>query len=189
MIAVSIRALTISGFSSTQATEATLPISMKENQMTESPVPAHGSQPSTGESAEAFRGFEIAFKEAQLQEARDLKEATTETRRVQIKEMIGAQISDVAWAALVKRAHDAAKQGAREYLLLRFPGDLCTDGGRAINNPPDPSWPQTLRGEAAAIYERWHAVLQPLGFSLSAQMIDFKDGKPGDVGLFLFWGE
>ncbi len=87
------------------------------------------------------------------------------------------------------QAAKAAEHGEKQYLLLRFPSDVCTDDSRAINNPPNPAWPQTLRGEAADIYNRWHTALRPLGFDLSAQVLDFPGGKPGDVGLFLRWGE
>jgi len=72
-------------------------------------------------------------------------------------------------------------------LLLRFPSQVCSDGGRAVN-VPDPGWPSTLRGEAAEIYLRWSHDLQPQGFHLSARVVDFPDGMPGDIGMFLVWG-
>jgi hypothetical protein len=31
--------------------------------------------------------------------------------------------------------------------------------------------------------------LKPPGILLSARLLDFPDGKPGDVGLFLVWSE
>ena len=31
--------------------------------------------------------------------------------------------------------------------------------------------------------------LKPRGFALSARVLEFPDGKPGDTGLFLSWGE
>jgi hypothetical protein len=83
---------------------------------------------------------------------------------------------------------EAAEHGDREFMLLRFPSDLCTDRGRAINSAL-PEWPQTLRGEAAELYLRWERELKPRGFHLSARVLDFPDGMPGDVGLFLGWGE
>jgi hypothetical protein len=39
------------------------------------------------------------------------------------------------------------------------------------------------------LYARWRNQLKPRGFHLAARVLDFPDGKPGDVGLFLFWGE
>jgi hypothetical protein len=42
-----------------------------------------------------------------------------------------------------------------------------------------------LRGEAAELYLRWERDLKPLGFGLSARVLDFPGGKPGDIGLFM----
>jgi hypothetical protein len=46
-----------------------------------------------------------------------------------------------------------------------------------------------LRGEAAEIYLRWKRDLRPHGFRLTARVLDFPGGIPGDIGLFLVWGE
>ena len=73
-------------------------------------------------------------------------------------------------------------------MLLRFPSQLSSDGGRAIN-VMEPRWPGTLRGEAAEIYLRWERDLKPHGFHLTARVLDFPGGIPGDIGLFLVWGE
>jgi len=78
-------------------------------------------------------------------------------------------------------------RGETEFLLLRFPSQLCSDSGRAIN-VPDPDWPETLRGEAAEMYLRWERDLRPRGFHLTARVIDYPGGMPGDVGLYLVWG-
>jgi hypothetical protein len=53
----------------------------------------------------------------------------------------------------------------------------------------EPRWPGTLRGEAAEIYLRWERDLKPHGFHLTARVLDFPGGIPGDIGLFLVWGE
>jgi hypothetical protein len=84
-------------------------------------------------------------------------------------------------------ARIAAERGAKEYMLLRIPAELCVDDTRAINNPPNDAWPDTLRGETADIYRRWDTVLRPHGFHIAAQVLTFPGGKPGDVGLFLRW--
>jgi hypothetical protein len=153
--------------------------------------PVHDqSKPSADvQSAEAFRGFEQAFKDAQTQKMQDLKTEAVEHRHELVEAMIKTKIGDADWRDLVHKAQKAAEHGDKQYLLLRFPSDLCTDDARAINNPPNDTWPETLRGEAAEIYQRWNATLRPHGFNLSAQVLDFPDGKPGDVGLFLRWGE
>ena len=71
--------------------------------------------------------------------------------------------------------------------MLKFPCKLCTDRGRAVN-VPDPSWPATLRGLPAQVFLRWKQELRDRGFRLQARVIDFPDGVPGHVGLFLVWG-
>jgi hypothetical protein len=145
--------------------------------------------PSIDPSADAFRRFEKVFKGEQDQIKENLKGEIAELQRERVEEMIAGEITDVAWKELIDQARKAAEHGEKQYLLLRFPSDLCTDDSRAINNPPNPTWPQTLRGEAADIYNRWSMALRPHGFDLSAQVLDFPGGKPGDVGLFLRWGE
>jgi hypothetical protein len=77
--------------------------------------------------------------------------------------------------------------GEKEAMLLRLPSHLCSDGGRAVN-APRADWPKTLRGEAAEIYLRWERDLKPHGFGISARVLEFPGGMPGDIGLFLVWG-
>lgn len=93
-----------------------------------------------------------------------------------------------SWRSILQKARQAAGQGQTELMLLRFPSQLCIDGGRAIN-AMEASWPETLRGEAAEIYLRWEHDLKPHGFRLSARILDYPGGIPGDAGLFLGWGE
>ena len=149
------------------------------------------SPPTTVEdlSADAFRGLEMASKDAQVQNAADVETAAAAQRREQVKAMIDLHIDDAKWRDLLHQARQVAEHGGKEYLLLRFPSALCSDNLRAINNPPNDRWTDTLRGEAAEVYSRWRDQLRPRGFHLAARVLDFPGGKPGDVGLFLFWGE
>jgi hypothetical protein len=80
----------------------------------------------------------------------------------------------------------AAEQGRTEVQVLTFPSKYCNDGGRSINNG-DPDWPQSLEGFAKRAYEFYDKELRPLGYKISAQIINFPGGVPGDVGLFLKW--
>jgi len=73
-------------------------------------------------------------------------------------------------------------------MLLRFPSDLCSDGGRKID-VAERGWEETLRGEAAEIYDRWRKELKPQGFGLSARIVSYEEGIIGDIGLYLTWGE
>jgi CBS domain-containing protein len=116
------------------------------------------------------------------------RQARAEERRRDVIQMIETHISDNGWHGLLHHAREAAEAGEKEFLLLRFPSRLCSDDGRAIN-APDADWPTTLRGEAAEIYLRWERELRPRGFRIAARVIDFPDGIPGDIGLYLIWGE
>jgi len=139
------------------------------------------------ETADLFRGFEKAFKNAAIQRKEETKLAAIISRREQVETLIKSKMKDAEWDEMLDAARKAAQCGEKQYLLLRFPSDLCTDGSRAINNPPNDSWPRTLRGKASDIYQRWRETLQPQGFGLSASVLDFPGGQPGDVGLFLRW--
>lgn len=83
--------------------------------------------------------------------------------------------------------HNAENAGLTEIILIRFPSQLCLDGGRAIN-APDADWPKTLRGEPSDLFRRWRNELHPQGFKIAAQIINFPDGMPGYAALFLIWG-
>ena len=80
----------------------------------------------------------------------------------------------------------AVEKGQMEAMVYSFPSDLCTDGGRAINNS-DPNWPETLQGKAKEMYDAFKARIQPQGYKLKAMIINFPGGIPGDVGFFLNW--
>jgi hypothetical protein len=82
----------------------------------------------------------------------------------------------------------AAERGQTELMVMRFPNSICTDKGRAINNS-DPTWPDTLTGRPRQAYELWRDQLRGAGFRLSAMIIDWPGGLPGDVGFFLKWGD
>ncbi|MGF9761288.1 hypothetical protein AAII07_39470 [Microvirga sp. 0TCS3.31] len=89
---------------------------------------------------------------------------------------------------LKTKLRSAAERGETELMVMRFPNSLCSDKGRAINNA-DPDWPETLTGRPRQAYELWQNQLRPAGFRLSAQIIEWPGGFPGDVGFFLKWGE
>lgn len=86
----------------------------------------------------------------------------------------------------IKRIKRAFEAGERELMLVKFPSELCEDGGRRINNHLD-GWQDTLPGVFHKIYLWWEEELKPGGFSFSARIIDFPGGMPGDVGIFIGW--
>ena len=95
------------------------------------------------------------FENKEARRREDLRHSSEEKQKHEVEELIGTHISDESWRNLLHGARAAAEQGLKEFMLLRFPSQLCSDGGRAVN-VPDPDWPATLRGEAAEIYLRWN---------------------------------
>jgi len=63
----------------------------------------------------------------------------------------------------------------KEFVLIRFPSQLCSDGDRAIN-APDPNWPIILRSELADIFSRGVDELRPHGFQVAPQIVGVPDG-------------
>jgi CBS domain-containing protein len=141
-----------------------------------------------GLMAADFRRLVSDHKEREAKHRQEERCAVAEERRHRVAELIDQHINEEKWRGLMHQARLAAERGEQEFMLLRFPSQLCSDGGRAVN-ARDPHWPATLRGEAAEIYLCWERDLKPHGFRLSASVLDFPGGMPGDLGLFLNWGE
>jgi len=135
-----------------------------------------------------FRHLGDNFKHQGLLQQEEACRAAAEERQRKVKELVEEHISDESWRRILHDARHIAQQGGKEFMLLRFPCQLCSDGGRAVN-APDPDWPKTLRGEAAEFYARWQRDLKSAGFRLTSRVLDFPGGMPGDIGLFLTWGE
>ena len=80
----------------------------------------------------------------------------------------------------------AVRNGLSEVQVYRFPNTLCTDRGRAINQM-ETGWEKTLTGIPKEIYQLWSDYLQPRGYRISYQIIDFPGGMPGDIAITLSW--
>lgn len=126
--------------------------------------------------------LQYAKLEAELaREAREAEAAASLKQAFQSREL-AADVSDRI--NVVIRA--AAERGEREVLVLRFPSSFCKDGGRRINNGEE-DWPDSLDGFARTAFDFFVKELRPLDFTMRAQIMDFPDGLPGDVGLYLHW--
>jgi hypothetical protein len=148
-------------------------------------------QPATAEeeaSADTFRSLVGHFEQDELARRAEARHNSAEKRQQEVHELIAARLSEDAWQRMLRESRLAAQKGEQEHLILRFPSELCTDLGRAIN-APDPNWPATLRGVAAQVFMRWKHELRPHGFHLLARVVDFPNGIPGDIGLYLHWGK
>ena len=137
-------------------------------------------------SAEAFRDAVRACKAESLDQRQAIKREAQLERQRQIKALLEQHVSDAQWSEMLDKAKLAARSGEQEFMMLRFPSDLCSDGGRKIDVAEE-GWEGTLRGEAAELYSRWRTELKPRGFGLSARIVSYEDGIIGDIGLFLTW--
>ena len=88
-------------------------------------------------------------------------------------------------AAIINRA---VNNGLTEVEVGRFPNSLFTDRGRAINQQ-EAGWEATLTGLPKELFEFWKQYLQPKGYRLRYQIVDWPEGKPGDIGITLSWGQ
>ncbi|QQO37224.1 hypothetical protein JJC00_17395 [Bradyrhizobium diazoefficiens] len=82
----------------------------------------------------------------------------------------------------------AVRNGLTEVQVYRFPNTLCIDKGRAINQM-EKGWENTLTGIPKEIYQLWTDYLQPRGYRIAYQVIDFPGGVPGDIGVTISWGD
>src|SRR6201988_3046838 len=80
----------------------------------------------------------------------------------------------------------AVRNGLTEVQVYRFPNSLCTDKGRAINQM-EKGWEKTLTGIPKEIFQLWSDYLQPRGYRIRYQIIDFPGGMPGDIGVTISW--
>nr|WP_207199583.1 CBS domain-containing protein [Rhodoplanes elegans] len=149
---------------------------------------ASGPKPAEELSAAGFRGLVERHEKDEDALRADVHRQTEEKRHHEVNEMLAAELSEAMWNRMLHEAKIAAEKGEAEHMLLRFPCELCTDHGRAVN-VPDPEWPATLRGLPARVFLRWQEELRPKGFGLTARVVDFPGGIPGDIGLFLNWGK
>jgi len=131
----------------------------------------------------------IALVEAEKASAEIRKQAAAEAEKKALLERF-EKPSGVAddermkrVAAIIKRAVD---NGFTEVEIVRFPNQLCTDRGRAINQQ-ERGWEDTLTGLPKELFVFWQEHLKPRGYKLRYQIAEFPGGMPGDVGITLSW--
>ena len=133
-------------------------------------------------TAGSFRELVTIAKQVGRHDAVAVKHLAALERERQIEAML---LDDKQlWVKRLDRAQAAAAQGESSSELIRFPCDLCSDGGRKID-VAELDWPSTLRGEAAEVYARWERELRPGGFRLRAQIVEYLDGIPNNIALSL----
>jgi len=132
---------------------------------------------------------QIALREAEkaTAAARELTAADAEKRDLIEKLAKPSGISDEERlekvAAIIRRA---SSNGLTEVEVGRFPNQLCTDRGRAINQA-EPGWEKTLTGVPKELIEFWEKYLKPRGYKVAFHVAEFPGGVPGDIAITLKW--
>jgi hypothetical protein len=137
-------------------------------------------------SAEDLRMTVLKAKMEEIERRDKAREAEKAKLEAFTASFLGSHVNDDELAMIRRLIANAVKDGEFEALVYTFPSDLCTDRGRAINNS-EPHWPETLRGKAKELYDRFQANAKPKGFKLKAMIVNFPGGMPGDVGFFINW--
>jgi len=132
---------------------------------------------------------QIALREAEKASAAMKERSAADAEKEALIEKF-SKASGVSDEERLKRAiaiiNRAAKNGLTSVEITRFPNQLCTDRGRAINQR-EPGWQDTLTGLPKELYVFWEKYLKQQGYKLGFQIVDFPGGMPGDVGITLSW--
>jgi uncharacterized protein (DUF2267 family) len=137
---------------------------------------------------DVMKKIALAEAEEASKEARLRAEAEAEKKALldQLTKPSGLS-DDEAIVRAIKIIERAMHNRLTEVQVHRFPNQLCTDKGRAINQQ-EPGWENTLTGVPKEIYQLWHKYFRQRGYKLRVQIVDFPGGVPGDVGMTLSWG-
>jgi hypothetical protein len=132
----------------------------------------------------------LALKEAEeaSKQAHQHAEAEAEKKALLNRLSKPSGVSDEeAIQRAMKVIERAVANGKTEVQVHRFPNQLCTDKGRAINQQ-ESGWENTLTGVPKEIYQLWAKYFRPRGYKLKVEIVDFPGGVPGDVAMTLKWG-
>jgi hypothetical protein len=139
-------------------------------------------------ASDFMKKLALAEAEEASKQARQFAEAEAEKQALldRFKKPSGLS-DDEAIQRAIKIIERAVSNGKTEVQVHRFPNQLCTDKGRAINQQ-EPGWENTLTGVPKEIYQLWAKYFRSRGYKLKVEIIDFPGGMPGDVAMTLKWG-
>ncbi len=139
-------------------------------------------------ASDFMKKLALAEAEEASKQARKLAEAEAEKKALLDQFTKPSGLSDEeAIQRAIKIIERAVSNGKTEVQVHRFPNQLCTDRGRAINQQ-EAGWENTLTGRPKEIYEFWAKYFRPRGYKLKVEIVDFPGGVPGDVAMTLKWG-
>ena len=123
---------------------------------------------------------------AKMEEERLLERKKQDQKAALREAFMAREIQPEAIDRINKAVSIAAQQGKHQLEVLTFPSNFTSDRGRRIN-AADPEWPDSLSGFARKAFEFYAKELRPLGYKLSAEIVTWPDGLPGDVAMYLKW--
>jgi hypothetical protein len=150
----------------------------------------------------------FAERDASRQRDREAAEQLQQRRNEELAQfrqrLEDFQLTDDIINSGMTRIKRAFERGETELMISAFPSSFCTDSGRTvmnagaspINKPTrdqlaaradEPEWLATMPAGVRKVFDFWRAQLKDGGFKFGARIINFPDGKPGDVGLFISW--
>jgi hypothetical protein len=142
------------------------------------------SLPSAGD---LMKKIALAEAEEASKQARQLTDAEAEKKALLDHLRGPSGVSDEEGIRRAMRVIErAVSNGLTEVQVYRFPNELCTDKGRAINQQ-EPGWEETLTGIPKEVYQLWAKYFRPRGYKLRVEIVDFPHGMPGDVAMTLKW--
>ncbi|WP_442981271.1 hypothetical protein [Rhizobium sp. S152] len=137
-------------------------------------------------SAEDLRKKALELQMAEMERDEKIKAREAKKHAEFVEDFFREHIGEKERAMIKRLVMKAAADGKFEAMIYSFPSSFCDDGGRAINNSL-PGWQKTLQGKAKEIFDLFEELAKPQGYGLKALIINFPEGIPGDVGLFLTW--
>ena len=137
-------------------------------------------------STEAIHAF-VEEEEQRKAEGQRKHEAAAKAEREKLHEtFMKDDVPGDAMGRVALMVRKAVEMGDKQVLLFQFPSDWLPDQGRAITNHAA-DWPEHLDGFAKRAYAYFKRELEPRGFQLRAEIMDWPGGMPGEVGFFLRW--
>jgi len=137
-------------------------------------------------TADAVRSY-VRSKKDESEDQQKKHELSMKAESDKLREVfMDREVQPEAMDRVANVVRKAAEMGEKRALVLRFPSAWLPDQGRSVTNH-DSDWPQHLEGFARRAYEFFKRELEPRGFQIRAEIVDWPGGMPGDVGIFLTW--
>lgn len=137
-------------------------------------------------SADGIRALIQSRKDADADKLRQQEAEAKAEREKLYAAFAEREVQPEAMDRIAAVVGKAIEMGEKQVLLIRFPSDWLPDQGRAITNHAA-DWPRSLDGFARRAYDYFAKELEPRGFQLRAEILDWPGGMPGDVGFILQW--